>query len=294
MRVACVILAGWLLVAMSSAQAALIVNDSWADGGRNNGADPLDTDWWTSTNSSAIEVSVGSLGLVTGSSGRGIHGTFPSQTLAVGDTLTATFTFIAPATMGSGAATFKIGIFDTTGKPGLAADLSASSGSPNPIYNGLPGYMMDFDVRTGTENIQFREHNTSLTTGQLLASTGDYINLAAGGNVYTLAANTTYTGVLSLTKTAVGLDLTGSLSSGAGLLSTFTTSDPTPSSSSYGMLAFHVNSNIFGSANTPGAADNGVDFSNIQIEVTTVPEPSGVLVSMIGLVCSYMMARRQR
>ena len=31
-----------------TARAAMIVNDSWADGGRNNGADPLDSNWWTS------------------------------------------------------------------------------------------------------------------------------------------------------------------------------------------------------------------------------------------------------
>src|SRR5262249_32993740 len=58
----------------SAAQAAVVVDDSWADAGRNNGADTLDTDWWTSTTSSAIEVSAGSLGLVSGTSGRGIHG----------------------------------------------------------------------------------------------------------------------------------------------------------------------------------------------------------------------------
>ena len=72
-----------------AAQAALIVDDSWADGGRNNGADPLDTNWWSSVSSTGTgtEVSVGSLGLVTGSSGRGIHGIFPTQTLSsIGDT----------------------------------------------------------------------------------------------------------------------------------------------------------------------------------------------------------------
>jgi hypothetical protein len=35
---------------------------------------------------------------------------------------------------------------------------------------------------------------------------------------------------------------------------------------SYGMLAFWANSNIFGSSATPGAADNGIDFSNVQVE----------------------------
>src|SRR5262245_40774085 len=100
-------------VASTSLQAAIIVNDSWADGGRNNGADPQDSNWWTSASSSGIEVSVGSLGMVTGTSGRGIHTIFPTQTLAnVGSKLIATYRFTTPATVGTpGAAAFRVGLF---------------------------------------------------------------------------------------------------------------------------------------------------------------------------------------
>src|SRR5262245_5959957 len=92
-----------VLLALPSVQAAIIVNDSWADGGRNNGADLFDTNWWSSTSNTnnSVEVAVGSLGMVTGSSGRGIHGVFPTQSLAnVGDSLVATYTFTTPATVG--------------------------------------------------------------------------------------------------------------------------------------------------------------------------------------------------
>src|SRR5438477_6842250 len=75
-----------------SARATVVVDDSWADGGRTNGADATDSAWWTSAASAGIEVSVGSLGLVTGTTGRGIHTVFPTQTLAnVGDALVATY-----------------------------------------------------------------------------------------------------------------------------------------------------------------------------------------------------------
>src|SRR4051812_10682706 len=94
----CCILIGVFFAMTTNTQAGTIVDDSWADAGRNDGADPLDTNWWTSTTSSAIEVSAGSMGLVSGSSGRGIHGTYPLQTLSnVGDSLKATFTFTTPA-----------------------------------------------------------------------------------------------------------------------------------------------------------------------------------------------------
>src|SRR5687767_11277753 len=121
---ACCILLGALLAMAPAAPAAIIVNDSWADGGRTDGADPLDSNWWTSSSSNGIEVGVGSLGMVTGSSGRGIHTVFPTQTLSnIGDKIVATYTFTTPATVGSGASGFRAGLFDTLGRSGLDADI---------------------------------------------------------------------------------------------------------------------------------------------------------------------------
>src|SRR5687768_14404529 len=119
-------------LATQSALGQVIVNDSWADGGRDNGADPLDADWWTSANANGIEVSTGSLGMVTGTQGRGIHATFPTQNLTqVGDSIKATYTFTTPATVTgvSSSAAFRVGMFDTLGRP-LNANISASSTSP--------------------------------------------------------------------------------------------------------------------------------------------------------------------
>lgn len=279
---------------MLSAQ--IIVNDSFADGGRNNGADALDTDWWTSTSSQAIEVSVGSLGLVTGTSGRGIHGTFLPQSLNVGDRLTATFSFTTPATVGSAISTgFRVGFFDTTGKPGLAADLTASSGSPNAIYNNLLGYMFDWDVNLASgNNTQFRERSNA-ASGQLLAATGDYTAVGSGGGInYSFLANTAYVGVFTLERTgASALDLTASLSQGASLLTTHTVSDTSPSTTTFGLLGFHANSSTFGSSATPGVADNGIDFSNMKIEYVPVPEPSTIAMFALG-TAGLLLRRRQR
>jgi hypothetical protein len=278
---------------MLSAQ--VIVDDSWADGGRNNGADALDTDWWTSTSSAAIEVSVGSLGLVSGGSGRGIHGTFAAQTLSVGDTLTATFSFTTPTTINTtpaGGAQFKIGLFDTTGH-NFAQDVTASTSTE---WNNLNGYMMDFDVgplSSGSANITFRQR-TDMTANTLLSSTAPYTQVGtAGGSSYSFVANTTYTGVFSLTRTgADSLDLSGSLYQGASLLSTWTVSDASGIISTIGALGFHVNASMFGSSSTVGAADNGIDFSNIKIELIPVPEPSSF--ALLALGAGGWLLRRRR
>jgi hypothetical protein len=286
---------------MSSAQ--VIVDDNWADGGRNNGVDPLDISWWTSSAASGIEVSVGSLGMVTGSSGRGIHGVFPTQTLGnVGASLIATYTFVTPATVGTGGTgAFRVGLFDTLGRAGLEADISASSGSPNSIYGyfatstaALPGYMLDMDVGTGTEDLNFRQHDVAQTastpTGRLMGTTTGFTSISPSGpdGAYAFAPNTTYTGSFSITRiSATEMQLTATLGA-----ATHTVTDVFDSAN-FGMLAFWANSGIFGASATPGEANNGIDFTNIKIEYVSVPEPSTLALGGLGTV-ALMMFRRRR
>lgn len=291
------------ILAPAVGRAQVIVNDSWADGGRNNGADPLDSSWWTSSAASGIEVSVGSLGMVTGTSGRGIHTVFPSQTLAnVGDRLVATYTFATPASVGTGAtAGFRVGLFDTLGRVGLDADIPASSGSPNSLYGyfatstpALPGYMLDMDVGTGAEDLSFRQHDTvqtaSTPTGRLMGTTTGFSAISPSGpdGAYTFAPNTTYTGSLTITRfSATEMQLTATLGS-----ATHTVTDVFDSAD-FGMLAFWANSLVFGTSATPGEADNGIDFSNITIEVIPVPEPSSVGLLLVGMMFLGRSVRRR-
>lgn len=292
------------LVLSTSLEAALIVNDSWADGGRNNGADPLDSNWWTSASASGIEVAVGSLGMVTGTSGRGIHTIFPTQTLAnIGDKLVATYAFTTPATVGSGGTgAFRAGLFDTLGRAGLDADISASSGSPNALYGwgtgaggpgtaGLPGYMMDMDVGTGAEDLSFRQHDagTVAPTGRLMGTTTGFTQISPTGpdGAYVFAANTAYTGSLTITRiSATDMQITGTL--GAATHSVTDAFD----SASIGMLAFWANSNIFGSSATPGEANNGIDFSNVRIEFVPIPEPATLGLAALGVLAAAWARRR--
>ncbi len=58
------------------------------------------------------------------------------------------------------------------------------------------------------------------------------------------------------------------------------------------MLAFWANSNIFGSSATPGTPDNGIDFSNVRVEFTSVPEPGAAAV--MGLAFGLATMRRRR
>lgn len=291
-----------------TAQATLIVDDSFADGDlAKTGA--LDSNWWTSSSSSGIEISPGSLGMVTGTSGRGIHTVFPTQTLAnVGDKLVTTYTFTTPATTprSPSSAAFKVGLFDTLGRAGLDANVPASSGSPNDIYGwsaatpptaGLPGYMMDMDVTTtGLDDLNFREHDATTATpsGRLLQTNSGFTSIGSSGpdGAYQFAPNTTYTGSLTLTRiSATEMEILGTLSPGTSGIATHSVTDVFDSDQ-VGMLAFHANSNIFGSTSTQNVPDNGIDFSNIKVEFFAIPEPASLI--LLGLSGAMTLASRRR
>lgn len=288
--------------------AAVIVDDSFSDGDRAK-TGPLDTNWWTSSSSSGDEISVGSLGLVTGSSGRGLHTIFPTQTLAnVGDSLKATYTFTTPATVGTNRSTaFRVGLFDSLGQAGLDADVSASSGSPNALYGWgiatggpgtqpLPGYMLDMDVNKNdsTDDLNFREHTqlpaTIVGTGRLMGTTTNFANISPSGpdEDYSFDPNTTYTGMFQITRiSATDVRLDGALGS-----ITYAVND-TADSFDFSMLGFHANSNTFGSSNSAGDPDNGIDFSNITIEFLPVPEPTSAALALGALAFMASAGRRR-
>lgn len=248
-----------------------VFDDSFADGDR-AATEATDTNWWTSATTAGIEAEVGSLGLVTGTSGRGIHTVFDTRTLSeVGDRITATYTFTTPATVGSSGSSFRVGLFDTLDRA-LDEDVNASSSMPNPVYglagtaDGLPGFMMDMDVNTGASaDLNFREHNIGAASGRLLATTSGFTSLGSGQDAgYTFDPNTTYTGSISVELlTPTQFAITGTI----GGTSHSVTADVI--SPNFGMLAFHANSNVFGSTNVAGEPDNGIDFSNIVVTYAT-------------------------
>ncbi len=185
----------------------------------------------------------------------------------------------------------------------MDADIEASSGAPNPLYGyfvtptaALPGYMLDMDVGTGTEDINFRQHDTvqtvSTPTGRLMGTTTGFTNVPSSGpdSVYAFAPNTTYTGTITIRRqSATELQLTGTLGSAS-----HTVTDVFDSAS-FGMLQFWVNSNLFGVSSTPGEANNGIDFSNVRIEFIPVPEPGTALLgAMAALLTGARAANRRK
>ncbi|MDB4354162.1 hypothetical protein N9Z02_02550 [Akkermansiaceae bacterium] len=264
----------YLAALVSPTTAQVIVDDRWADGDRlkTETEGELDADWWSSSSTSgnSVEVETGALGLVSGGSGRGIHGTFTPQTLEIGDTLVVTFTFTTSATVGtSKSGAFKIALMDFN-NASLAGDLYSISGDPNPLYTDLPGYYVDFDVNMldESDDTGVRKHNTPNTSGRFLSTSGEWASLGSSANAdYSILANTEYVGEITLTRTNEdSMQIFGSLSLDGVRLDSFTATDASGIANNIGMLGFWANSSTFGSTNFSGDPDNGITFSNVKIE----------------------------
>ena len=172
-----------------------IVDDSFADGDRSiTGASGSDTEiaFFSTSNSSAIEdnaddgANIATVGLVSGTSGRQIHATFASQTLATaGDSVAAYVTFTTPGVIASTSSQadvdaaitasgdnisagipasgddLRIGLFSTSTGPngttsgpatGLANDISNASGAGNEnAALNINGYAIELDVEPAND-----------------------------------------------------------------------------------------------------------------------------------------------
>lgn len=301
-------LAALVLFSSGPAFGQVIVDDSFKDGDRAN-TGPLQSNWWVTSSLSGIEASPGILGHVTGTSGRGIHTIFPTQSLNVGDSLKATYTFMTPATVadgtGSNSGSFRIGLFDSLERAGLDADVESSSSSPNDLLRDLPGYMLDMDVNKFDQDgpnsdLNFRQHNLGFTTGRLMATTGSgsFSSFSSGPDVgYEFLPETAYQGSFMVTRTGeTAMELTGTIGAGPGGRGdphSYSVTDDEFDSASFGMFAIHANSNQFGSTNSQGEPDNGIDYTNIRIEYNAVPEPSLLGLLVIGML-GLLHVRRHR
>jgi hypothetical protein len=301
------------------ASATLIFNDSWADGGLTDGADATDTAWYGTTGSSALDSNsytstVNLLSARSGSSGRGFHGVFGSQSIAnTGDKITVTYSFTTPATVGDKSTALKVGFFNSNGAT-AANPNNDSEGSPRAIvgdpihtqsslgstdagWDTVYGEAVDLDANySGISNFGFKSKTSSVTTGRLLNSSTGWTS--QGSNVdgaYTIIENTSYVGTFSIENMGGDLyDLSATISSGGTELASETREGKTIAANTFDIIAFNHSSNAFGSTNSGGVADNGLDYTNIQVAFTQVPEPSAYALLLGGVAVILAVARRKQ
>src|SRR5262249_47864169 len=178
----------------------------------------------------------------------------------------------------------RFALFDLNGEAKVTIDNTGTAGTTD--TDGLRGYW--FGVRTGATGGSIRKR-TSSDANPFANSSNALLGTPSGGAVtYSGAVNgvggQTYSGELTVTKTASGADLSGFFG-GNGATNTFAISDNTSPFTTFGAVSFFN-----------GSALNldQMLLQNVDVSLIPVPEPGSFSVAALGAVTLWLTHTRRR
>lgn len=187
---------------------AVVLDDTFSDGDRTDGADPLDSQWRLMTN--VTPTTAGAAGgafklerTTSTSVGFNPHAitNFPTQTVGVGQTISMSFDF---QSLGSaGATSIRFGLYNSGGT-NLNADIAANPVNPGTVFQNDLGYSV-FAPHQGTQAITLYSRPANTTNNSLQLAAG--ANTTVIGSQAPLAAtntSTVYSANLTLERTSGG------------------------------------------------------------------------------------------
>ena len=274
-----------LVLAATGVHAATLLDDTFADGTRNNQNLPTDAAWYVSSSSSwttgagAMSVTMSS-GAILGVSYFGVNSSTPVS-LATGDTLTATvkFTFngVAPGNTSGG---FKIGLFDfadsTLSPKWATADLSSNSGQGA----GVQGYALfqSFGANFNNQTPMDIRKRTTTSDASLLGTSGDYTTLGSGpgstngfagfvsGSQYQLQLSVSRSNATTLVISATWINVTNPASS-----LTYSVTDTSATSFNFDGIGFRPSS--------AATTATTITFNEVKVDLTGAGAPPSISLS---------------
>lgn len=289
-------LAAGCAAAPSSAQAVVIVNDTFADNTRTTESLPTSVQWTVGAHNGTAANAFGTLDASTGqmvldhtnagsNSFAAVWGHFTASgsplNLAVNDRLTLTFdvTFSGgafPASPGAGG--FRWALFNSNGSR-VTTDFAGtnetgiSNGTTFSGWRGYEGQSAISNVEVTGEMLT-RERTGS---GNGLYTSSNWATVGSSVDEPTITAGTPVTASLVLTRTATGVTVQAGLA-GATTAATLDTG---------GFTAFDTISFF-----TLDGLSHDITVDNVRLETDVVPEPTAASVMLLG--AALLAARRRR
>jgi hypothetical protein len=211
--------------------AEVLLDELWADGSRTENKLPAESSVWIGR-AADVAVSPGLLSTKMGDVSQKIWTYFtPDEpvTLAVGQTLTASISFIPRGTLYEhNSRNFRFGLFHDATSPRVEMDTAMDSGGADNPWADATGYAVQFlltsDPYTGTSSFVVGKR-TDMTHTSLLGTSDDYARVPGGKRV-SEELDKEYTLTLAIKKVSdKQVDITATLSQGSETLSTTTVRD---------------------------------------------------------------------
>jgi pectate lyase len=266
----------------SRGYATVYLDDTWADGTRNNQALPSNSAWFASTGAS-LTAAPNSMSLAVGSGAIAALTYFTKNDtspvhLDVGDTLVTTinlsFSGVAPLNSSAG---FRLGIFDFADSTLSPKRVTTDGlGGNNTQGNGVQGFWLfkKMGVTFNDSNPMDIRKRTNLSSSALLGTSGDHTSLTNGpGNVSAFpgfADGTNYVLQFTFQRTATNaLAITISwLNVGNGASLTTSTTDTEATNFNFDGIALRPSGN--------GSAASTIIFSEAKVELIPGATPPSI------------------
>ncbi len=279
-----------VLVALP-ASAEVLLDDTFADGTRDNTALPTESNVWVS-HSDGVTMSTGSLlfdqTVSSGSQKMWTHFAPDGSPveLAVGDQLIATIEF-TPRTMlyDNSSNSFRVGLFNDPTDPQVLLDTNDDGGGEGDPWTDAEGYGVQLALSTGvsaTDNANVGKR-TDLANSSLMGSSGAWTFSSDGDDIVN-TLDVLHTITLALTRTAEDqMEFAFTIADPDGVISTHTIVDDPNGSGEFGTdpIATTFDQLFFRFSNNTSTAD-ALEFSRFRVEHVSMATTEDVGLEVVG------------
>jgi hypothetical protein len=284
---------GYVFCAQAQTDTVLL-DDTFADGTRNNTAYPTDSAWFASTASTLAATT----GVLTGTDGTGsamwlAYLGNAASSLGIGDTFKLSLSFnvnsVAPQNASRGV---RIGLFDFTGGTRVTADTFSTGTGTGAPGAGVAGYMLNLNVgSTFGANVPIQiTARTNISSVSLAGTSADFSAFTGTGNGAIgdpgISNSVPYVLTFAVTRTGSTTAQINSSIVGANLDVTNQVIDTQFAHFAFDNVTVRPNGNATGAGTW--------NFTEVRADLIGVPEPGAFALAGLGALGLAWRIRRSR